>query len=109
MKLLIVKNIIMTNPELDTIIQKKDQVPKQHSNKDIQKVMHKQSRGVGRLQGHSSTKKIHISESTTEIGFLHYKRKEMDQYPSEMMIQPKSLEKTQPELGTRIQRQKMFY
>jgi hypothetical protein len=41
--------------------------------------------------------------------FLHYERKEMDQSPSEMMIQPKSLEKAQSELGTRMKRQKMFY
>jgi hypothetical protein len=39
-----------------------------------------------------------------ETCFLHYKRKDMDQSPSEMMIQPKSLEKAQSELGTRIQR-----
>jgi hypothetical protein len=44
-----------------------------------------------------------------EIGFLHYERKEMDQSPSEMMIQPKALEKAQSKLGTRIQRKKMFY
>jgi hypothetical protein len=35
--------------------------------------------------------------------------KEMDQSPSEMMIQPKSLEKAQSELGTRMKRKKMFY
>jgi hypothetical protein len=28
--------------------------------------MHKQSRGIGRLQGHSSTEKIQILESTTD-------------------------------------------
>jgi hypothetical protein len=33
----------------------------------------------------------------------------MDQSPSEMIIQPKSLEKAQSELGTRIKRHKMFY
>jgi hypothetical protein len=44
-----------------------------------------------------------------ETSFLHYERKEMDQSPSEMMIQPKSLEKAQSELGTRMKRQKMFY
>jgi hypothetical protein len=41
--------------------------------------------------------------------FLHYERKEMDQSPLEMMIHPKSLEKAQSELGTRMKRQKMFY
>jgi hypothetical protein len=44
-----------------------------------------------------------------ETSFFHYERKEMDQSPSEMMIQPKSLEKAQSELGTRMKRQKMFY
>jgi hypothetical protein len=44
-----------------------------------------------------------------ETGFLHYERKEMDQSPLEMMIQLKSLEKAQSELGTRIARKKMFY
>jgi hypothetical protein len=37
-------------------------------------------------------------------------RKERDgQSPSEMMIHPKSLEKAQSEMGTRMKRQKMFY
>jgi hypothetical protein len=44
-----------------------------------------------------------------ETCFLHYKRKQMDQSPSKMTIQPKSLEKAQSELGRRIQRHKMFY
>jgi hypothetical protein len=44
-----------------------------------------------------------------EASFSHYERKEMDQYPLEMMIHPKSLEKAQSELGTRMKRQKMFY
>ena len=41
--------------------------------------------------------------------FLTLERKEMDQSPSKKMIQPKSLEKAQSELGTRMKRQKMFY
>jgi hypothetical protein len=39
-----------------------------------------------------------------EIDFLHYERKEMDQSPLEIIIQPKSLEKAQSEWGTRMQR-----
>jgi hypothetical protein len=35
--------------------------------------------------------------------------KEMDQSPSKMIIQPKSLDKAQYELGTRIKMHKMFY
>jgi hypothetical protein len=44
-----------------------------------------------------------------ETGFLHYERKEIDQSPLEMMIHPKSLEKAQSELGTRMKRQKIFF
>jgi hypothetical protein len=33
----------------------------------------------------------------------------MDQSPSEMIIQPKSLDKAQSELGRRMKRNKMFY
>jgi hypothetical protein len=44
-----------------------------------------------------------------ETTFLHCERKEMDQSPSEMIIQPKSLEKAESELGTRIKRHKIFY
>jgi hypothetical protein len=36
----------MTSPDLDTIINKKDQAPKQQSKKHIQKDMQKQSRGI---------------------------------------------------------------
>jgi hypothetical protein len=53
MTLSTVKNLIMTSPELDTIIQKKEQAPKQHSKKHIQKYLQKQSRGIG-----ISTRKI---------------------------------------------------
>ena len=41
-----VKNLILTSPDLDTIRQKRDQVPKQQSKKQIQKVMQKQSKGI---------------------------------------------------------------
>jgi hypothetical protein len=37
------------------------------------------------------------------------KKKKMDQSPSEMIIHPKSLEKTQFKLGTKMKRHKMFY
>jgi hypothetical protein len=60
----------LTIPDLDTISKKRDQAPKQQSKKQIQKAMQKQSKGIkiykGRLQGHSSTEKIQISESTTD-------------------------------------------
>ena len=46
MTLLAVKNLILTSPDLDTIKQKMDQAPKQQSKKQIQKVMHKQSKGI---------------------------------------------------------------
>jgi hypothetical protein len=38
----------MTCPYLDTIRQKRDQAPKQQNKKHTEKVMHKQSKGVGR-------------------------------------------------------------
>jgi hypothetical protein len=66
MTLSAVKNLILTSLDLDTIRQKRDEAPKQQSKKQIQKAMQKQSKGIGRLQGHSSTKKIQISESTTD-------------------------------------------
>jgi hypothetical protein len=50
---------------------------------------------VGMLRvGVKNTRKV------IETCLLHYKRKEMDQSPSEMMIHPKSLEKAQSKLGT---------
>jgi hypothetical protein len=48
MTLSIVKNLILTSPDLDTIRQKRDQAPKQQTKKHIQKVMQKQSKGIGR-------------------------------------------------------------
>jgi hypothetical protein len=44
-----------------------------------------------------------------ETSFLHYERKDMEQSPLEMMIHPKSLEKAQSKLGTRMKRHKMLY
>jgi hypothetical protein len=41
--------------------------------------------------------------------FLTLRKKKMDQSPSEMIIHPKSLEKAQSELGTRMKSHKMFY
>jgi hypothetical protein len=38
----------MTSPDLDTIKYKRDQAPKQHNEKHIQKSMQKQSKGIGR-------------------------------------------------------------
>jgi hypothetical protein len=48
MTLSIVKNIILTSPNLDTIRQKRDQAPKQQSKKQIQRAMQKQSNTIGR-------------------------------------------------------------
>jgi hypothetical protein len=53
MTLSTVKNLIMKSLDLDKIIQKMDQAPKQQNKKHIQKSMQKQSKGIG-----SSTKKI---------------------------------------------------
>jgi hypothetical protein len=41
------KNLILTSSDLDTIRQKMDQAPKHQSKKHIQKVMQKQSKGLG--------------------------------------------------------------
>jgi hypothetical protein len=41
--------------------------------------------------------------------FLTLRKEKMDQSPSEMIIHPKSLEKAQSKLGTRMKRHKMFY
>jgi hypothetical protein len=53
MTLSTVKGLIMTSPDLDTIIKKRDQAPKRQIKKHIQKEMQKQSEGIG-----SSTRKI---------------------------------------------------
>jgi hypothetical protein len=46
MTLSAVKNLILTSLDLDTIRNKRDQAPKQQSNKQIQKAMQKQSKGI---------------------------------------------------------------
>jgi hypothetical protein len=46
MTLSIVKGLIMTSPDLDTIRQKMDQAPKQQNKKHIEKVMQKQSKRI---------------------------------------------------------------
>jgi hypothetical protein len=51
MTLSIVKNLILTSLDLDTIKQKRDQSPKQQSKKQIQKAMQKQSKGIKNIQG----------------------------------------------------------
>jgi hypothetical protein len=70
MTLSIVKNLILTSLDLDTIRQKRDQAPKPQSKKQIQKVMQKQSRGIGisinNITGTLLHKKIQISKSTTD-------------------------------------------
>jgi hypothetical protein len=48
MTLSVAKNLILTSLDLDTIRQKRDQAPKQHRKKQIQKSMQKQSKGIGR-------------------------------------------------------------
>jgi uncharacterized metal-binding protein len=53
MTLSIVKGLIMTSPDLDTIRKKMDQAQKQQKKKHIYKAMQKKSKGIGR-----STEKI---------------------------------------------------
>jgi hypothetical protein len=48
MTLSAVKNLILTSLDLDTIRQKRDQAPKQQSKKQIQRVVQKQSKRIGR-------------------------------------------------------------
>jgi hypothetical protein len=67
MTLSTVKNLILTSLDLDTIRQKRDQAPKQHSKKQIQKAMKKQSKGIGRY-----TRKI--------IGTLLHQRSSTPRY-----------------------------
>jgi hypothetical protein len=47
MTLSVVINLILTSPDLDTIRQKMDQVPKQQSKKQIQRALQKQSKRIG--------------------------------------------------------------
>jgi hypothetical protein len=48
MTLSTVKNLILKSMDLDIIKQKRDQAPKQQRKKQIQKVMQKQSKGIGK-------------------------------------------------------------
>jgi hypothetical protein len=47
MTLSVVKNLILTSPDLDTIRQKRYQAPKKQSKKQIQRAMQKQSKRIG--------------------------------------------------------------
>jgi hypothetical protein len=67
MTLSIVKNIIMTSPDLDTIRQKNDQAPKQQSKKHIQKDLQKQSRGIGRSTRNITRTLLHREDSDFRI------------------------------------------
>jgi hypothetical protein len=49
MTLSTIKHLILTSLDLDTIKQKRDQAPKQHSKKQIQNVMQKQSKGIQKI------------------------------------------------------------
>ena len=67
MKLSAVKNLIMTNPDLDTIRQKIDQAPKQQSKKQIQKVMQKQSKKIKRYTRKITRKLLQREDSDFRI------------------------------------------
>jgi hypothetical protein len=69
----IVKGLIMTSPDLDTIRQNRDQSQKQQIKKHIQKDMQKQLEGIG-----TSTRKIigtllHLKDSYFRINDSHKK------------------------------------
>jgi hypothetical protein len=53
----------MTSPDLDTIIQKRDQAPKQHNKKHIQKAMQKQSKGIRRSMKKITGTLLHREDS----------------------------------------------
>ena len=61
------KNLIMTSLDLDTIRQKMDQDPKQHSKKQIQKAMQKQSKGIGRCTRKITGTLLHREDSDFRI------------------------------------------
>jgi hypothetical protein len=71
MTLSVVKNIIMTSPDLDTIRQKNDQDLKQQSKKHIQKAMQKQSRGIGRSTRNIIGTLLHQEDSYFIINNRH--------------------------------------
>jgi hypothetical protein len=63
MTLSVVKNIILTSSDLDTIRQKMDQAPKQQSKKQIQRAMHKQSKRIGRYTRKITGTLLHQEDS----------------------------------------------
>jgi hypothetical protein len=71
MTLSIVKNLILTSLDLDTIRQKKDQAPKQQIKKQIQKDMHKQSKGIGRCTRNIRGTLLHREDSDFRINNIH--------------------------------------
>jgi hypothetical protein len=74
MTLSIVKNLILTSPDLDTIRQKMNQAPKQQINKQIQRAMQKQSKRIGRYTRKITGTLLHQEDSdfiinNKQIGF----------------------------------------
>ena len=63
MTLLVVKILIMTSLDLDTIRQKRDQAPKQHNKKHNKKYMKKQSKGIGRPTRNITGPLLHQEDS----------------------------------------------
>jgi hypothetical protein len=57
----------MTSQDLDTIIKKRDQAPKQHNKKHIQKAMQKQSKGIGRSTNKITGTLLHQEDSYFRI------------------------------------------
>ena len=74
MTLSAVKNLIMTNLDLDTIINKRDKAPKQQNKKHIQKSMKKQSKGIGRHTRKIIETLLHREDSDFRIN-NHQKKK----------------------------------
>jgi hypothetical protein len=67
MTLSVVKNLILTSPDLDTIRKKRDQAPKQQRKKKIQKVMQKQSMGIKRYTRKITGTLLHREDSNFKI------------------------------------------
>ena len=61
------KNLILTHPNLDTIIQKRDQDPEQQSKKHIQNAMQKKSKGIGRYTRKITETLLHQEDSDFRI------------------------------------------
>ena len=73
MTLSTVKGLIMTTPDLDTIIHKRDQAPKQQNKKHIEKVMKKQLKGIGRPTRKITVTLHHREDSHLRINDRHKK------------------------------------